>query len=309
MEIETPTGSRATTLEELETIDGKFWDEAAYERGLEFKPQPSDIIISPYAKSGTTLLQQIAHGLRTRGSMEFDEITIVTPWIEIAYDVGWDLEAPQVAEPRVYKSHLSWHDIPKGGRYICSFRHYHTAIVSFYRFFEGWYFEPGTISLETLIHWRWPRDEVDSKGYWYHLSSWLEQRDNTDVLLLCYEDMTADLPGTVQKIADFMEITLDDELLDIVVRQSSREFMLAHSHKYDSHHIVEIGGKRAGLPPAIDTNKVTPGTPNNPRYQLSTEIKQELDEIWREQIQPKFGFKNYEELRQSLRELSESSRH
>jgi hypothetical protein len=120
--------------------------------------------------------------------------------------------------------------------------------------------------------------------------------------------MIADLPGTVQKIADFMGITLDDELLDIVVRQSSREFMLAHSHKYDSHHIVEIGGKRAGLPPAIDTNKVTPGTPNNPRYQLSTEIKQELDEIWREQIQPKYGFKNYEELRHALRELQESSK-
>jgi len=278
MESETPTGSRATTLEELDTIFGKFFDEAAEERGLEFKPQPSDIIISPYAKSGTTLLQQIAHGLRTRGSMEFDEITVVTPWIEIAYDVGWDLEAPQVAEPR-------------------------------YRFFEGWYFEPGTISLETLIHWRWPRDEVDSKGYWYHLGSWLEQRDNTDVLLLCYEDMTADLPGTVRKIAYFMGITLDDELLDIVVRQSSREFMLAHIHQYDTHHIVEIGGKRAGLPPAIDTNKVTPGTPKNPRYQLSSEIKEELDNIWREQIQPKFGFKNYEELRQSLKDMHESSGH
>ena len=102
----------------MEIILGEFWDAEARERGLAFKPQPNDIIISPYAKSGTTLLQQIAHGLRTRGSMEFDEITAVTPWIEIAYDVGWDLKASQVAEPRVYKTHLGWHEIPKGGRYI-----------------------------------------------------------------------------------------------------------------------------------------------------------------------------------------------
>ncbi len=309
MKNKTPTGSRATNIEELEIIFDKFWDAAARERGLAFKPQPNDIIISPYAKCGTTLLQQIAHGLRTRGSMEFDEITAVTPWIEIAYDVGWDLKASQVAEPRVYKTHLSWHEIPKGGRYICSFRHYHDAIVSFYRFFEGWMFEPGTISLETLISWRWPRDEVDNQGYWYHLSSWWEQRNNKDVLLLCYEDMTADLPGTIRKIAHFMGITLDDALLDIVTRQSSREFMLAHSHQYDAHHIVKIGGKRANLLPAIDTNKVTPGTPNEARYQLSPVLKNMLDDIWREQIQPKFGFKNYEELRQSLRELHDSSRH
>jgi hypothetical protein len=31
--------------------------------------------------------------------------------------------------------------------------HYHDAIVSFYRFFEGCLFEPGTISLEALTHW------------------------------------------------------------------------------------------------------------------------------------------------------------
>ena len=41
MKNQTPTGSRATTLEELETILGKFWDEAAYELGLEFKLQPN----------------------------------------------------------------------------------------------------------------------------------------------------------------------------------------------------------------------------------------------------------------------------
>jgi len=298
----TPAATRATNIEELENILGKFWDDDAYDRGLAFKPHPSDIIISPYTKCGTTWLQQIVHGLRTRGSMEFDEINSVTPWIEIAHDVGWNLDAPQVTEPRVYKSHVSWHDIPKGGRYICSFRHYYDVMVSFYRFFEGWMFEPGTISLETLVSWRCPRDKTDGEGYWYHLSSWWEQRHNQNVLLLCYEDMKVDLPGTIQKIASFIGISLDDELLDIIIRQSSREFMLAHDHQFDERHIRAIGGKRAGLPPAINSKKVTPGTSNEERYQLSPVLKNMLDDIWREQITPRFGFENYEDLRLSLRE-------
>jgi hypothetical protein len=168
-------------------------------------------------------------------------------------------------------------------------------------------FEPGTISLETLLSWRWPRDEMDSQGYWYHLSSWWEQRHNKDVLLLCYEDMKADLPGAVQRIAHFMGITLDDALLDTVIRQSSREFMLAHSHHFDERHMRQNGGNRAGLPPPIDTNKVTPGNSNARHYQLSPSLKKMLDDIWREQIASRFGLETYEDLRQSLRELHQSN--
>lgn len=303
MKTNTGMTSRATTLEEFETVFSKLSTEKSRQRGLAFQPHRSDIIISPYAKCGSTWLQQIVHGLRTGGSMDFDEISAVTPWIEVAYDMGWDLEAAQEDEPRVYKSHLSWYDIPKGGRYICSFRHPYDAIVSFYRFFEGWVFEPGAISLETLIQWRWPRDELDKQGYWYHLISWWEQRHNKDVLLLCYEDMRADLAGTVQKVARFMGIELDDSLLDIVVRQSSREFMLAHKHQFDESYMRRALEKRAGLPSGGDSYKVTPGASNEARYHLSSTLKKGLDDIWREQVRPQFGFKDYGELRQALREL------
>jgi hypothetical protein len=303
---QTYKNGRATTVGELDAVFHRFFDETKRSLGLKFKPQPNDIVISPYAKCGTTWLQQIAHGLRTSGGMDFDEINCVVPWIEVAYDVGYDLEAAQVANPRLYKSHASWHDIPKGCRYICSFRHPYDAIISFYRFFEGWFFEPDTIGLEDLTHWRWPRDEVDCQGYWYHLISWWEQRHNQDVLLLCYEDMKADLAGTVQKVARFMGVELDDSLLEIVVRQASREFMLAHKHQFDEHRLHKIGGRRAGLPAPNDTSKVTPGDSNQARYQLSAALKRELDDIWQEQIRARFGFENYEELRQALRGLGPS---
>ncbi len=300
MEIKSNKPSRATNVTELGVIMGKYFSAESREHGSSFQPRSSDIIISPYAKCGTTWLQQITHGLRTRGSMDFDEISAVTPWIDIAHDVGWDLEAPQIAEPRVFKNHTSWHDTPKGGRYIVSFRHYRDALLSFYRFFEGFYFEKGTITLEELTKWRWPQDSLEEAGYWHHLNSWLEQRDNKDVLLLCYENMRADLEGTVRLIANFMNIDLDDDLLAIVVRQSSRPFMLAHKDQFDAKHSIEVCGKRAGLPPSSESHKITPGISNDAQHQLSSPLKKELENNWKKLVQPKFGFSSYEDLSQEL---------
>jgi hypothetical protein len=289
-------------MEELRAADEKFVSEEGFQKGLAFKPNPSDVLISPYAKSGTTWLQQIVHGLRSRGGMDFDEITAITPWIEIAYDIGWDLEAPQVAEPRVYKSHLDWYNIPKGARYIWSVRHPYHVLVSFYRFFEGWWFEPDSISIETFARERFMKD-YHEKGYWYHLISWWEQRENPNVLPLCYEDMEADPPEIVQQVARFIGIALDDELFQIVVRQSTREFMLAHKRHFDEHIVRAYAEQRCGLPLNGDSSKVTPGASGAARYRLSPAITSELDAIWQEMIEPKFGFRDYADLRAAMGKL------
>lgn len=55
-------------------------------------------------------MQQIVHQLRTGGDgdMEFDEISCVVPWIELAGDLGQDLDAEQRKNPRCYKTHCWW---------------------------------------------------------------------------------------------------------------------------------------------------------------------------------------------------------
>lgn len=299
--------SRPTNTDELKALFQKIFTEEGEKRGLAFQPRSTDIIITPAAKCGTTWLQQIAHGLRTRGSMDFEEISTVVPWIESAYDLGIELDAPQVAKPRVYKSHLSWHDVPKDGRYIVSFRSPNDALISVYRFFEGFFFEPDTIDLDTFIQWRNPPDEMGKRGYWYHLASWWEQRHNPDVLLLCYEDMQGDLPGTVERIASFMDIPFDEELLSIVVKQSSREFMLEHKEQFGEAPFRRYVSQRAGLPFEGDAYKVTPGARDNPKYQLTDAHKQMLDEIWQAQITSRFGFVDYAALRGALQVLDQSN--
>ena len=55
-----------------------------------YRPRPTDIVISPFGKSGTTWTQQIFHTLRTRGDMAFDDISRVVPWIETSLALGID---------------------------------------------------------------------------------------------------------------------------------------------------------------------------------------------------------------------------
>lgn len=299
--------SRPRSLEELERILPQLFPAAGREQGLAFRPRPTDIIISPYPKCGTTWLQHIAHGLRTGGSMDFEEITVVTPWIEVAEDLGWDLDASQVAEPRVFKSHVAWHEVPKGARYICSFRDPADACVSFYRFFEGFMFEPGSIDIEDFFRWRWPREKMGEQGYWFHLVSWWEQRSNPDVLLLCYEDMKEDLPGTVRAIGAFMGIDLDESLLDLVVHQSSRAFMLEHASRFDEAPLRRRADALGLLPFDVDAMKVTPGTTNAPRHRLTKELERELNDIWQERVQSVTGLADYEALRRSVRQMHSAS--
>ena len=264
-----------------------------------FKPQPTDVFITPFGKSGTTWLQQIVHGLRTRGDMDFDDISRVVPWLELAYDQGIDLNAPQRGHPRAFKSHKNWHDIPKGAHYIVAVRDPKDVLVSMYRFMEGWWFEPGTISIETFARDSFLVSEKE-RGYWHHFASWWEHRHDETVLLLAYEAMKADLPETIRTIAHFIGIDLDDELFELVIRQSSLEFMLAHKDRFDDFLIREHSERVAGLPPGSDSAKVRKGEVGAHRYELPDHIGAELDQIWHEEIEAKYGFASYQALRDAL---------
>lgn len=295
---------RPTTIEELHECQKNFVTKESVERGLAFQPQPTDVIVAPYSKSGTTWVQQIVHGLRTRGSMDFREITEVVPWIELAYDLGIDLDKPQVAAPRVFKSHLGWDQIPKGGRYINIVRDPKDVVVSMYHFMEGWYFEAGSISLKRFALEEFMRNRR-SHGYWSHLRSWWPHRKDCEVLFLCYEDMKQDLPGTVQRIAAFIGCELDQALFDIVVRQSSVDFMREYKHQFDDNLLREARDEVCGLPPGGDSSKVRVGNVGDHVQELSHDIVDELDVIWREEIGARLGFTSYATLRATLGQETE----
>lgn len=270
--------------------------------GLSYQARPTDIFISPYGKCGTTWLQQIVHGLRTGGDMDFDDISQVAPWLERAHMQGLDLQAPQRGALRAFKSHLSWDDIPKGGRYIVSFRDPKDALVSFYHFLNGWHWEAEAVSITEFAQGFYMANQGSGRaaGYWHHLASWWEQRHNPNVLLLCYETMQADLPGAVRTIAGFLGLEWDEPLLDLVARQASLDFMLAHKEKFADPLVQETHAKIGFLPAGGDSAKVRSGRVGDHQAELPAGIGAGMDAIWREVVEARFGLASYEALREVL---------
>ncbi len=291
--------ARPTSFEAFVALRTRITDARGIAKALAFRPRATDVIISPFGKCGTTWLQQVFHGLRTRGDMDFDDISRVVPWIETAHDLGLDLDVPQRGEPRGYKSHLSYDLVPKGARYIVSIRDPKDALVSAFRFMEGWWFEAGSVPIETFAREGFLRRGA-KRDYWHHLASWWPQRDDPNVLLLCYEHMNRDLETTVRRVAEFIDIALDDELLAIVMRQSSMPFMLAHKDRFDDRLMREHSERVAGLPAGSDSSKVRNGKVGEHATELPTEIIAQLDGVWREEIESKFGFASYGALADAL---------
>jgi hypothetical protein len=294
-------GTRPAGFEAYVERMAGFGTKEGFAAGLKFVPRPTDVIITPYGKSGTTWLQQIFHGLRTRGDMDFDDISHVIPWIETAYDLGIDLDAPQRGEPRGFKSHLPHNLVPKGARYIVSIRDPKDALVSAFRFAEGWFFEVGSVPIETYARKGFMQMHRRARGdYWHHLASWWPHRNDPEVLFMSYEAMNRDLATTVRRVADFVGIPLDDELFRIVMRQSSLEFMLAHKDRFDDKLMRDRSEQLLGLPPGSDSAKVRKGRVGEHKAELPREVADEMDAIWRREIGARLGFDSYAALSDAL---------
>ncbi len=290
----------ATTLEELNEKFEHFRTEKGKEVVDNFVPEATDIIISPYAKSGTTWTQQIVHSLRTRGDMDFEEITAVVPWISMAYDIGIDLNAPQKAHPRAFKSHAKWDTIHKGARYIYIIRDPKDVVVSLYRFIGDWLFDTSAIS---ITHYAWNQFLKDD-GYWEHINSWWSQFDNPDVLFLCFEDMKEDTDKAIHQIAEFMHIELDDELFDIVRHNASFEFMKAHDRQFDDHLIRDHRNEAVGVPLDATTSKVKLGKVGGYKHYLSQDLVDEFNARWIKETNPAYGLTSYDALREKIQKRS-----
>lgn len=145
--------------------------------------------------------------------MSFNEISSVVPWLELAADQGQDLGAPQYGAeqkcPRIFKSHCWERDCPKFPKTIVVIRRPEDVVVSFYSFFEDWFFESGSIDLDSFAREFWlgrgvPPTKMQNASYFEHLVSFYKRRDDPSVLHVCFEDLLDDLEGQVRRVARFI---------------------------------------------------------------------------------------------------------
>jgi len=292
----------ATSIEEIREKgrDG-FKPIKSKKQAQSFIPETTDIFISPFHKSGTTWLQQIVHSLRTRGDMDFDEITEVVPWLEMGYDLGLNIYAAQKSQPRAFKSHLSWEKIPKGARYIYIVRDPKDVAISNYNFKNGWVFDGNAIPLETHLK----KLFLNSTAYWDHINSWWSQKNNHNVLFLCYETMKKDLSTAIQVIANFMNISLDDELFEIVKQHASFDFMKAHNHQFDDHIVRNLVNRSLKVPTNATSTKVKTGRSGLYKEKLSPRLVYSIDSLWKKYIKPEFKLDNYNHLKNTIEAMNQ----
>eukprot|EP00210_Caulerpa_lentillifera_P005293 g5057.t1 len=281
-------------------------------RGMSFKPGPNDVILSTARKSGTTVVQQICHGLRSGGDMSFEEINLIFPHLEMAYDYGYeDLYAPQSYQPQMYKTHFSYDDTPKGaGKYITIVRKPADTALSAYYFYEDWHFKKGEVSLEDFMKYWWlqrgvPKALRHFSGTVHHIMSWYPHRLDKNVLWLHYEDINKNRRECVRLIAEFLQIGADDEKLqELVTKQSSFEFMKKHSTQFDDHPLKYLRNKAVGLPRDAgltgNPGKVRNGLSNCAKDVFPQWIMDKIDAQWNEVVTSITGYKTYEDFRDGI---------
>ena len=264
--------------------------------------RPTDVFISPWAKSGTTMMQQMFHQLRMAaatgaGDMDFDDISRVVPWEDGGALADYDVNGPQRAEPRGFKSHRDYERLPPGLRYVVTLRDPKDTYVSFYRFFSGWHFEPGSVSLDEFFP-LWIYGGPGGCDYATHLLSWYARRDEPDTLLATYRSAVRDRPKMVRRLADFLGIAVTDDEVDLIADMTSRDFMHAHKDRFDDRILADAFAAKVGVPADSDSAKVqAKGSDGNA---LPPSVAEKIDAMWAERIAPVTGHSDFASLAAEL---------
>ena len=230
-------------------FDSTLWND--------FRFRDDDIIISTYAKSGTTWIQQILAQLIFNGETGID-VAELSPWIDFRLPPR-DVKFPAVeaqTHRRFIKTHLPVDALvysPKA-KYIYIARDGRDVVWSIYNhhskhndlFYETInaaggpgieLFEPPRHEIrEYFLHW------LDTDGhpfwqFWRNISSWWEIRDLPNLMLLHFSTLKADMPGQIRQIASFLDIPIDESKWEAILEHCSFDYM--HNH---AEAAVPLGG-------------------------------------------------------------------
>jgi hypothetical protein len=198
----------------------------------EYDGSPDDVFIVTYPRSGTTWLQMIVYQLATDGAMDFGHIDEVSPYLETTMIPRRRQISDLPGKPRVVKSHMPYHEIPKGpGRYIYCIRNGLDVAVSYHYHARKYYPGMGKLSIGEFFS-RFMAGDVPYGSWFDHVARWLRNKDRLNVLVVTYEELSADLEAAVRRIADFCGIAIDPAAMPRILERCSFAFMRQHDDKF-----------------------------------------------------------------------------
>jgi hypothetical protein len=198
-------------------------------RHLDFVPRPDDVFLVTYPRSGTTWVQMILYQLTTDGGMDLPHIAEYCPWFERSLRSAGGFETRP--SPRLFKSHLTWRDVPRGPcRYIYVARDGRDVAVSYYHLYRSYNGFEGTFAefFDLFL-----RGRVGCGSWFAHVKGWWARRRDPNVLFLTYEELTRALEGCVRRIIAFCGFDVPPGRLPAVLERCGFAFMKRHECRFD----------------------------------------------------------------------------
>jgi len=210
-----------------------------------------DIVIATYGKSGTTWMQQIVAQLIFNGE-EGLSVGDLSPWMDMRVPPAPEKMAAVEAQThrRFLKTHLpvdalvfspqaKYIYIGRDGRDVLwsLYNHHANANAMFYDLINntpglvGPPLEPPTSSVRQYFH-----DWLQGDGYpfwslWENVRSWWSVRHLPNVLMVHYAQLKQDLPGQMRRIAEFLEIPIDEAQWEAIVEHCTFDYMKRHAEQ------------------------------------------------------------------------------
>lgn len=230
-------------------FDSTIWNDLAF--------RDDDIIISTYAKSGTSWTQQMIAQMMFGGDPDL-AVAEMSPWLDLRVPPK-QVKLPEVeaqAHRRFLKTHLPVDALvfsPKA-RYVYIGRDGRDVVWSLYNHHANanalWYDAlnntPGRVGPpidpppdDIRTYWQdWmERDGHPFWPFWENIRSWWAIRDLPNVHLVHFSDLKRDMPGEMRRLAAFLGITIDESRWDRIVEYCRFDWMKANATKS-----VPLGG-------------------------------------------------------------------
>jgi hypothetical protein len=264
-----------------------LYDPKVIRSALEYVARANDIFIVTAPKSGTTWMQTIVYGLLNNGRAfdeDLDDYIAHNPYLE--------MHGPQAVEamqrPGAIKTHVLFDYLPyhPSAKYICVLRNAKDVCVSFHRFITSIKGRaPSDITFDELFD-SFLAGKTCHADYFDHLLSCWSHKDDTNVLIVLYEDMKKDIRSVINRLASFLNIEMNEKLLESIVTVSSFDYMKKARYNekiVPAHSVATFKFLRKGI--VGDWQKVLSNEQSrllDARFNEKTRDIQGLNTLWHE---------------------------
>ena len=224
-------------------FDSTIWND--------FKFRDDDVIVSTYAKSGTTWTQQIV-GQLIYGGAEDVNVPELSPWLDLRVppkEIKLQAVESQTGR-RFLKTHLpvdalvfspeaKYIYIGRDGRDVVwsMYNHHSHGNAAFYDLLNntpnrvGPPIEPPPASIIEYFHDWLDRDGHPFWPFWENVQTWWQLRHLPNVLLVHFADLKADMEGQVRRIAAFLDIEVPTDRWPAILEHCSFDYMKRNAAK------------------------------------------------------------------------------